>query len=176
MAAETPKTDSYGEAAATGGLPQFDFSTWGSQIFWLILVFAALYFILATFILPRIGQNIADRTDRISDDLDQAANFQAQAEEAEKAYTNILADARAKAMNVSESTRKSVEEDISKEVEAAEALAEREAEVAEQRIRKAKTEALASVEAVAEDAAADVLKALTGKTFTAATVRAALTQ
>ncbi|WP_427449797.1 F0F1 ATP synthase subunit B' [Litorimonas sp. WD9-15] len=174
MAADTPKTDTYGEAAASGGLPQFDFTTWASQIFWLLLVFGVLYFILSTFILPRIGQNIADRTDRISDDLDQAANFQAQAEETEKSYTKILADARAKSMNVSEATRNAVEEDIAKEIEAAEAVAEREAVVAEARIRKSRDAALESVETVAVEAAGDVLEALTGKTFTAAKIRASL--
>jgi len=174
MAAETPKTDSYGEAAAAGGLPQFDFSTWASQIFWLVLVFGALYFILATFILPRIGRSIAERADRINDDLDEAASFQSQAEEAEKSYPRILADARAKAMNVSEATRKSVEETVANEVAEAEAAAEREASLAEARIRKTKAKAMENVETVSIEAATYVVEALTGKKVTAATVRAAL--
>lgn len=173
MAAETPKTDSYGEAAASGGLPQFDFSTWASQIFWLVLVFGALYFILATFILPRIGRNIAERTDRINDDLDEAASFQSQAEEAEKAYTRILADARAKGMHISEETRKSVEDTVDKEIAEAEAVADREASLAELRIRKTKAKAMESVETVSANVATDVVKALTGKKVTAAIVRAA---
>ncbi len=175
MAAEATKIDTYGEAASTGGLPQFDLSTWASQIFWLLIVFGLIYFVLATFILPRIGQSIADRTDRVRDDLDQAAAFQSQAEEAEKSYTQILADARAKAMNVAEATKKSVEEDILKEIEATDALANRESELAEKRIQEAKTTALKSVETVAVDAAGDVIEILTGKKITAAIIRASLT-
>jgi len=46
MAAEAnPNYDAVDQAAA-GGLPQLDYSTWFNQIFWLVLVFAALYICL----------------------------------------------------------------------------------------------------------------------------------
>jgi len=174
MAAETDKTYGAAEQAASSGLPQLDLSTWFNQIFWLVLVFGALYFLLSTFILPRLREGISDREDRISDDLDQASNMQREAEEAEKAYNRSLADARAKAMNVAESTKKSVDEEIAKDIEAADADMQRSADAAEANIRKVKTQALSNIEAIANETAAEVVSSLTGKKLTAAAVSAAM--
>jgi len=170
------KSDSYqgAEQAASAGLPQLDLSTWFNQIFWLVLVFAALYFVLATFILPRLREGISERSDRISDDLDQASNMQRQAEEAEKAYNQSLADARAKAMSVAEETKTSVDAEISAEIEAADTAAEREASLAEANINAIKAKALANVETIAADTASAVFSQLIGKSPTSAAVRSAM--
>ena len=175
MAAEKNIPHGAAEQAASGGLPQLDLSTWFNQIFWLVLVFAVLYFLLATFILPRLREGISDREDRISDDLDQASNMQREAEEAEKAYNRSLADARAKAMNVAETTKQSVDAEIAAEIEAADANMERQANVADANIRKIKTKALANIETIASETAIEIVSSLTGKAPTAAAVRAALT-
>jgi len=174
MAPETPTKDTYSEAATSGGLPQFDFSTWASQIFWLVIVFAALYFVLATFILPRLREGISERGDRISDDLDQASNMQRQAEEAEKSYNQALADARAKAMSVAEATKKSIDAEITAEVEAADAAAERQAQVAEANIHTIKSKALANIDTIAADTASEVFTRLIGKAPSEAAVRSAM--
>ena len=89
MMAEKETYKGAADQAASGGLPQLDYSTWASQIFWLFLVFGALYFVLATFILPRLREGLSERSDRISDDLDQASNMQREAEEARK-LTHVL--------------------------------------------------------------------------------------
>lgn len=172
MAAETDTKYGAAEQAASGGLPQLDLSTWFNQIFWLVIVFGVLYFLLARFILPRLREGISDREDRISDDLDQASNMQREAEEAEKAYNRALADARAKAMNVAETTKQSVDAEIAKEIEAADANMDRQAELAEANIRKIKTKALSNIESIAGETAIEIVSKLTGKAPTAAAVRA----
>lgn len=171
MAAKTPHT----EAATSAGLPQFDFSTWASQLFWLAIVFACLYFVLATFILPRLREGISTREDRIRDDLDNAENMQREALEAEKAFNHSLADARAKAMNVAEATKQSVDAEIASELEAADSDLENQAAIAEANIRDIKNKALANIESIAADAAIEVVSSLTGKAPTAAAVRSAMT-
>lgn len=173
MAAETAHSDVAHEAAS-GGLPQFDFSTWASQIFWLVIVFGILYFILAKFILPKLADGIVERKDRISDDLDSASRMQAKAEEAEKAYNQKLADARAKAHNVAETTRQSVNDELSKEASAADEDMSKHAVAAEERINALRQKALANVEAVASETAAEILEHLTGKKATAAQLRAVM--
>ena len=170
MMAEKETYKGAADQAASGGLPQLDYSTWASQIFWLFVVFGILYFVLATFILPRLREGLTDRGDRISDDLDQASNMQREAEEAEKAYTSSLADARAKAMSVAETTRQSVDAEIASEIEAADAEASKQAELAEANISKIKTQALSNIEAIASETASEVVLQLTGKAPTAKTI------
>ena len=56
MATETHGADA---AAQAPGMPQLDFSTWGNQIFWLVIALVATYFVLAKVALPRIAARSA---------------------------------------------------------------------------------------------------------------------
>ncbi len=155
-------------AAAAGGMPQFDFTTFASQITWLIITFGILYFVLSTMILPKIGNTISNRHNRIADDLDTASRMQREAEEAEIAYERVLADAKAKAHNVAESTRASINEEIEREIAAADAEAAAQALKSEAKITDIRREALSNIDAIAKDAASDIVKKFIGKAPTAA--------
>ena len=54
-------------------MPQLDVSTFASQILWLALTFVPLYLIIVRVALPRIGEVIEARRDKIDDDLKKAA-------------------------------------------------------------------------------------------------------
>ena len=82
MATETHSA----EAASAPGMPQLDLSTWGNQIFWLVLALIAIYLILSRVALPRIGAVLAERQGTISNDLAAAEDLKAKAVEAEEAY------------------------------------------------------------------------------------------
>ncbi len=51
-------------------MPQLDPTYWASQAFWLVLIFAALYLVLANLFIPKIKSSIDDRENKIKDDLD----------------------------------------------------------------------------------------------------------
>jgi F-type H+-transporting ATPase subunit b len=174
MAAETTYTDAELVAETSAGLPQLDTSTWVGQIFWLIVTFLILYVALSRFILPRLRDTITNRSDRIADDLDSATRMTQDADEAEKAFEQSLRDARAKANNVAESTRQSLDAEITAELTAADAEAEREAEAAEARIRDIKQSALANIDSVAADVAGTLVERVTGKSVTPAAIKAAI--
>ena len=168
------------EKSADGGkdsgsaFPPFDPQYFAGQIFWLLISFAILYFMLSRVFLPRIGQTLEDRSNRIADDLDTAAQMQAQAEDASKSYERSLSDARAKAHNVAESTRASVDAELTKEMAEADAVAEKQSELAETRIRKIRTDAMANIDSIAADVAQAAIEAVSGKKMTAAAVAKAV--
>ena len=121
--------------ASSGGMPQLDFSTWPSQLFWLALFFGILYAAMSGYFLPRIGRTIEERRDRIADDLDQAAEQRQKAEDAQKAYNKALADATAKAQGIAADTRARLNAEIADlsaaaDREAAAGLAKAEARIA----------------------------------------------
>ncbi|MEP3890186.1 MAG: F0F1 ATP synthase subunit B' [Hellea sp.] len=174
LAAAKPSGDHGGEHAAEGVFPPFDPTYFATQIFWLLLTFGILYLLLSRIFLPRIGQTLEDRSSRIADDLDAASRMQKDAEEAGKAYERALADARAKAHNVAETTRQAVDAEIKGEMEAADAIAAKAAEAAEERIRGVRAKAMANIESVAADAAQAAVETLTGKKLTLASVKKAL--
>lgn len=168
-AAKADPAGGHGKEHAEGtAFPPFDPQYFAGQIFWLLISFAILYYMLARVFLPRIGQTLEDRSNRIADDLDTAAHMQAEAENASQAYDRALSDARAKAHNVAESTRQSVDAEIEAEMAEADAEAAKQAEVAEARIRTIRTAALSNIDSIAADVAQAAAQAVSGKKFTVA--------
>ena len=163
-----------GDDHGSGAFPPFDPAFFPSQLFWFFLTFIALYFLLSQVFLPRVGETIEERGSRIADDLDQASRMQREAEEAEKAYMQALADARAKAMNVAETTKQAIDTEIQTELAAADAEADKAAEAAEARIRQVRSAALSNIESVAAETAQAAVSALTGKKRTLAAIKSAL--
>jgi F-type H+-transporting ATPase subunit b len=78
-------------------MPQFDFATFPSQIFWLIVCFGALYILLTRTALPKIGAVLEARQRKIDDDLERATELEMQAKEAMAAYEAELDAAREQA-------------------------------------------------------------------------------
>lgn len=176
MAAETINAEDAAHAAAeaSGGLPQLDFSTWSSQIFWLTIAFGLLYIVLWQFILPRIGAGLSDRSDRIADDLDAASTMQKEAEQASIEYDRVMANAKAKAHNIAETTRKSIDTEINEEIETAEAeFAHKQAD-ADARIRKITASALAQIDNVAAETITDITQKVAGVKLSAAQIKSAI--
>ncbi len=146
----------------SGGMPQLDFSTFPSQIFWLAIAFVLLYLALDRYLIPRIGGAIEERKDRIADDLDMAARKKAEADAAMLAYDKNLADARAKASFIAAENRAALDEQLAKETAAQEAELDKSAAKAEKQIAKARSEAMKHVEEIALDVAADMVATLGG--------------
>ena len=65
---------------AAEGMPQFNAKSFNSQLFWLIITFAALYITITYFILPRIRENIRLRKNKIANDIERAENIKAEIE------------------------------------------------------------------------------------------------
>lgn len=62
-------------------MPQLDFTTYSSQIFWFIICFSALYFCASRIILPRIAAIIGARKDIVDKDNSSAQNLEKQIQE-----------------------------------------------------------------------------------------------
>ncbi len=148
------------EEAASAGLPQLDPASWPSQLFWLALTFGVLYWLMAGRFLPSLGSAIEERRDRVADDLDQAADFKRQAEDAETAYNKALADARAKAQGIAGDTRAEMDKEIAGLQAETDAALDKQLAAAEARIAKMKTDAAAKVREAAADTTRAVVEAL----------------
>ncbi len=166
-------TNEAGEQAS-GVFPPLDVSTFPSQLFWLFITFGLLLLLLSKFLLPRVGGILEDRSNRIADDLDSAARMQRDAELAEKAYDQALSDARAKAHNVSETTRASIAAEINSELAAAEQHAGEQLELAEAKIRKMRAKALSNVDEIAAKTAKNLVEKLHTGTINIATAQKAV--
>lgn len=143
-------------------MPQFDPSTFSSQLFWLVICFVGLYWIISKFAIPRIGDILEQRERVVQDDLDRAESLKGEAEQALANYEAAMADAREQArtlMNKVTSDAKAAAESRNKEIGA-----ELTAQIsdAEQRIAAARDEAMSSLTSIAADAAKDAASRLAG--------------
>lgn len=80
-------------ASSAGGLPQFDPSSWPSQIFWLAICFAVLYLIFSRVTLPRFGGIIEARRAKIEGDMKTAETASAEAERIKEQFELSLRQA-----------------------------------------------------------------------------------
>ena len=159
---------------ASGGLPQLDFSTWPSQIFWLAVSLIVLYQLMTKIGLPRISNVIEERADAIADDLDRAEEFRRKAEEAEATYERALADARAKAQTIAAETRAEIQKEVDAEIARADAEISARSSESERRIAEIRESAMASVEQVANDTAVEVVRAVLPEAADKKAVKAAV--
>lgn len=145
-------------------MPQFDPSSFPSQIFWLVVTFAVLYFIMSKLVLPRVGIVLQERQEKIAEDLDRAAQLKKDAEEITATYEAALAEARAKAQALYRETADAMAANAAgKQQAAGAAIAARIAE-AEQRIGAARTQAMAQIKTVAAEVAGAAIAKVAGVT------------
>jgi F-type H+-transporting ATPase subunit b len=145
-------------------MPQFDPSSFPSQIFWLVVSFIALYLVVSRLAVPRISEVLEQRRRLVQDDVDRAAALKSETDAAIATYEKAMADARAQAQDhiramvtemkaAADKRTADVTTDVSAQIAAAEA-----------RIGKARQDALDGMKQLAADSARDVVAKLTSLT------------
>ena len=151
-------------ANAASNMPQMDFSNPLNlaQVVWLVIILIALYFILAKWALPGVGEVLADRAHRIQVDLDAAHKAKA---EADAAIAELHAAIKA--------ARDEAQAEVTKATEAAKAEAARQADAlarkldeqlahAEAEIASARAAAMPAIRPIATETAVLLVARLTG--------------
>jgi F-type H+-transporting ATPase subunit b len=157
-----------------GGFPPFQKDTFASQLLWLAIFFVALYLIASKLALPRVGSIIADRRQRISGDLDEAARLKDAADAAIASYEKALADARTRAQAIAAETRDKINAEAEARRHAVEASLHAKLTAAEQTIAATRTAAMANVQIIAKEAAVAIVARLTGTAPSEAAATAAV--
>ncbi|MDQ6436042.1 F0F1 ATP synthase subunit B [Mesorhizobium sp. LHD-90] len=159
-----------------GVFPPFDPSSFPSQILWLAITFGLFYLFLKKVVLPRIGGILEVRSDRIAQDLEQAARMKGEADAAVAAYEQELAEAKGNANAIGQKARDGARADADAERKRVEATLEEKLAAAEANIASIKAKAMNEVGTIAEDTAAEIVRSLVGgadKAAVAAAVKAA---
>ncbi|MAA76543.1 MAG: F0F1 ATP synthase subunit B' [Rhodobiaceae bacterium] len=144
-------------------MPQLDPAFFAPQLVWLFISFIALYFLLGSFALPKIGGVIKARQDRLDDDLSQAETFRQEAEQAMADYETALAEARSKAAEIIQEVRDATAAELAKkEAELEEKLSAQAAE-AEGRIQASRVAALTGIQETAEAVVAEIVQITIGQ-------------
>ena len=162
-AAHDPVMEVTGEHAVEHHtFPPFDPATFGSQLFWLAILFGLLYIVMSRLALPKVGAILAERDNRIARDLAEAARMKEASDAAVAAYQEALAVARLNAHTIAQKAGDEGKAALAAERTRLEAELNARLAAAEVEIANVKNQALAGVDAIARDAVEAIVEALVG--------------
>ena len=133
-----------------------------SQFLWLAIALGFIFFVIARGMVPKIQATVDARDKRIADDLEAAQKARAAADETEAAWRARMDAARAEAARIAQDAKAQSGRDTEKKVKAAADKINLKVESAQEKIRDALASARSEIEAVAAEAAQDMVKRVTG--------------
>ena len=162
--AKGQKTGTHTEADGGhgGAFPPFESSTFASQLVSLVIAFVALYLIVSRIALPRVGSVIDARQNAIEGDLAAAQKLKDESDAALKAYETDLASARSRAQAIGNETREKLNAASEAERKTLEDQLSAKLAAAEKQIAATRETAMSNVRGIAADAASAIVQRLTG--------------
>ena len=168
------------EGGEPEAFPPFDPATFGSQLFWLAILFGLLYVLMSRVALPRIGSILEERSARIAGDLAEAQRLKDASDAAIAAHEQALAEARQNAHGIAQGARDEAKAEIAADRTRIETELNAKLAAAEAEIGKVKARALSEVDAIAKDAVETIVEVLVGtkvgKAEVASAVEAAMAE
>lgn len=148
--------------------------TYASQIFWMLVFFGFVFFVIGRGMVPKVMATVATRDQQIASDLAAADAARKAADVEEEAWRVQANKQRAQAQALIAEAK--VDAAKAAEIRLAEANASVDARIAaaDTRIATARDGALGEIEAVASEAASDIVARLAGITVDAKTASAAV--
>ena len=135
-----------------------------SQLFWLLLTLAVIYFGIGKAMLPKIMSTMDARDQRIADDLAAAEAARRAADATEEAYRTRMNESRGEALKLTGAAKQQSARATEARVAEADQAIRTKVEAAEAQLRSAKNAALADIESVAAEAAREMVAKLAGVT------------
>lgn len=144
---------------------------YASQLFWLAIVFALIYFGIGKAMVPKIEATIDDRKGRIDGDLATAEAARASASGIEQTYQAGLDAARLKAMTATGEAKARATAATEVELRASDAALSAKLAEATARVGVAKSQALGEIESATIDAVEQIVTKLSGVTVDRAMIQ-----
>ena len=135
---------------------------YASQLFWLAIVFALIYFGIGKAMVPRIERTIDDRAARIARDLAAAESARGTAHASDEAYRSGVDHARTEAARAMGEAQASAAASLAASLKAGDAAAGAHVDEAVARIGDARRHALAEIEGGAAEAVQLIVAKLAG--------------
>jgi F-type H+-transporting ATPase subunit b len=137
-------------------------ATYASQAFWLLVVFAIIYFVIARGAVTKVGATVDARAAKIADDLAAAQTARDVAAASDSDYDLRNAASRAEATKLIAAAKTKATTDAAKKVAKVDAELDAKVEAAAAAVAQSAAAAMADVKDAATDAAADIVTRLTG--------------
>lgn len=134
----------------SAGLPQLDFTTYPSQLFWLAITFVVLYWFISRYAVPNAESIFANRKNQIDADLLLAEQLQAEAANKKAIYEKALHDARSAALKVILENEIKVTREINERSKTLESDVNKRLAAADKKVQQFKDEARQKITPIAQ--------------------------
>ena len=158
-----------------GGLPQLDFTTWPTQLFWLVVTFLIGYLLMWRVVAPKISVVLDERRERITSDIEAAKQADADAKTMKAEYEAELDDARNKAADAARDAVAAAKAESDKTEADLAAKLSKKVKTAETKLASAREDALAGLNEAAQSATVDIVAQVTGIKLSAADAKKSVT-
>ena len=158
--------------AAEAGMPQLDPTYWASQAFWLILIFAILYFSISKFYLPKIKDNLENRENKIKEDLENANKFKEESEKKIKEYDLIIENAKREVSKIHSESKNNLDKSIQEKKTVMEKEIENEISKAHKEINELKKNSISSIQSISENIASNIIENISGDKLNESSIKA----
>lgn len=149
-------------AFAKEGMPQLNPEFWLSQIVWLTIVFALLYFLIQKFFSPKLFALIDTRTNFIKSLLEKAEVCKNQIQKLEDEYNLIITEAKIESKKISAKLKSDLNDKISIKRKEFENFLNSETLKAEEEVNNFKKKALENIQNIAGDFSKELIEKITG--------------
>ncbi len=157
-------------------MPQLDFSTYASQIFWLLLGFIILYLFMARVALPRIGAILTNREERISSDLRKAEELKQEAVSTKADFASALNEAKISAAQIMDNVHSQTAKTLASRHAQLDKTLEQQQQQAEKSLAKLSAETKQKMNEASVDLICEITEKLIGKKLEASYVKEKLLQ
>lgn len=149
-------------------MPQIDqlAETFSSQAFWLLVFFGISFFVVGRGMVPKVSGTMERRSKQIADDIAAAQAARDQADQEEEAWRVRENENRARAQALIAEAKAEAAAKSEKKIAAAQKRLDKKLEEADQELAAARAQAMGEIEAVATDAAQDIVARIAGITAT----------
>lgn len=149
-------------AFAKEGMPQLNPKFWLSQIVWLTIVFALLYFLIQKFFSPKLFALIDTRTNFIKSLLEEAEVCKNQIQKLEDEYNLIITEAKIESKKISAKLKSDLNDKISIKRKEFENFLNSETLKTEEEVNNFKKKALENIQSIAGDFSKELIEKITG--------------
>ena len=149
-------------------MPQIDqlAETFSSQAFWLLVFFGISFFVVGRGMVPKVSGTMERRSKQIADDISAAQAARDQADKEEEAWRVRENENRARAQALISEAKAEAAAKSEKKMAAAQKRLDKKLDEADQELAAARAQAMGEIEAVATDAAQDIVARIAGITVT----------
>jgi len=149
-------------AFAKEGMPQLNPEFWLSQIVWLTIVFALLYFLIQRFFCPKLFTLIDKRTNFIKSLLEEAEICKNQIQKLEDEYNQIITEAKIESKKISAKLKSDLNDKISIKRKEFENFVNSQTLKTEEEVNNFKKKALENIQNIAGDFSKELIEKITG--------------